>query len=972
MLRNNYQDVHMDLLNPKILPNQSLTVDALYKIDPNLNERVVYGATETAKTFQALLFAHTLCLTKPNFQCVVLRKNQTTVYPSILQSLKQHILPHGLYDHPDSPVKPHGGQNKPQWLDYPHNGARMWFGGEDDKSGKILGTEWDLALYSQCEYADPTFWQQLSGRCTGRAGNWTYNGQRYALLLGECNPSSRSHFLLNREQNGKLDMIKFVHKDNPLLFYDGEWTEYGLRTDERLRSIYTGTTYERLYLGNWSTSEGIVFPEFDPNVHIVKEQQILDEIEHNWVWTCAADHGHRHAFVWQLYCGPPDRSKLYLFKEIFKTGLDVDAMKYEVNKMLRDAMEPHGRRPEELFWTVADYRPEINLTISRNLGFDVEPADREVIPGIERLRQGLHQRKIFFNESSLAHTEDQSLVERGKPCRTVQEFEIYRYKPDAKMNGTIEDEKPDKSLDADNGIDPLRYEYFKWSEEMVERAVVSRVLPPPSWQVHMLVNRYGNPLGESYPIERKVISSHVPRKTDARQTVDRDGFTRSTGTIISPVSHLSWNLNEFNDENIVNLPASDVLNRLADQHPDIGRAIWEIHNNCVTPWTWTARMPNGKEDPIGTGILMEAADYLESVINEPIEVKLGQLIDSAFLKDHFFTETVFEREEFLNINVIDPYTARWEEREDPERGQYYQLGQEQMGKFIELTSEFIRFTPLMPQVGKPYGRSVMGASIFPMIFLLNLIKSAKKVIDTQAWPNRLATINRETLFKSGLKPQEIENLMTKLEKQVCEDMKASGKGSQFVWDAAVDVQLIGGMNRVNLDAIPMMEKILERWIIRALKQYPITFAIDSGNALSTNAEQQSEQFATAIDSLLRKLEALFRYHGNHILKHRLGGSYQGLASFELKRNNAVVRKFRTEAYAQLMTPFIQLHAAGVYTDEELRRLSIRPDLVDNMDDIITEKMPQELKDRNEERNMGPQEPEVPEDDVDVEEDDDEE
>ena len=461
-----------------------------------------------------------------------------------------------------------------------------------------------------------------------------------------------------------------------------------------------------------------------------------------------------------------------------------------------------------------------------------------------------------------------------------------------------------------------------------------------------LVDRFGNPLEYTEP---SVIAEHIESKkiiTDARQTIDEDRLGSSiTNRIISIEDDNSWTLLDIDDEHLVNYTKFNVLDKLANQHPDIGRALWEMHNNLITQWSWQARGVDGEEDPAGTEVLRRASEYLEVEIDEPVEVKLGQLVDSGFLRDHWFTETVFEGEEFLDIRVIDPVTAKWQRRDNPEgRGQHWVLGQEQLGQFIELDTTFIRFTPVIPQVSKPYGRSVWGTAVYPMVFLLGLIKSAKKVIDTQAWPNRVATISRETLAKSGMPPNEIEDLVKKLNDKVTQDMEKAGKGSQFIWDGAVALEIVGGMGRVNLDAIDMMERILERWIIRALKQYPILFAIDSGNSLSTNAEQQSEQFANATDSLLRRLEAIFNYHGNNILKHRFGGSYQGRAVFEMKRNNAIVRKFRTEAFNIQNKSFIDLHTAGAISTAELRRVSMQADLdtLNILSSNLEEELPPEL------------------------------
>ena len=466
----------------------------------------------------------------------------------------------------------------------------------------------------------------------------------------------------------------------------------------------------------------------------------------------------------------------------------------------------------------------------------------------------------------------------------------------------------------------------------------------------MLVNKFGKPLEHS---GTAVVAEHIEPKpivTDARQTIDEDRFGSgiTTNEIISIEDDNSWTLLDLDDDKLINYSKFNVLDKLANQHPDIGRALWEMHNNLITQWTWTARMPDGEEDPAGTEVLQRATDYLEMEVDEPIEVKLGQLIDSGFLKDHWFTETVFEGEEFLDIRVINPITARWQRRDDVEgRGQHWVLGQEQLGQFIELDTTFIKFTPVIPQVGKPYGRSVWGTAVYPMVFLLGLIKSAKKVIETQAWPNRVLRISRETLANSGMAQPEIEKLMKELSEQVTQDLQKAGKGSQFIWDSAVGIEIVGSMGRTNLDAIDMMERILERWIIRALKQYPILFAIDSGNSLSTNAEQQSEQFANATDSLLRRLEGTFNYHGRNILRHRLGGSYQGRAVFEMKRNNAIVRKFRTEAFNIQNKSFIDLHTAGAISTAELRRVSMQADLdtLNILSRNLEEELPPELAER---------------------------
>ena len=441
----------------------------------------------------------------------------------------------------------------------------------------------------------------------------------------------------------------------------------------------------------------------------------------------------------------------------------------------------------------------------------------------------------------------------------------------------------------------------------------------------MLVNKYGQPLTTSI--------SAAPVSAYTRQTIDEDRLGVNVfGGFISPQEGIDWKLAGFTEDRLVNMSASELLDSLADSSPDLSRALYDMHQNIVTSWTWTTE----ENDLAGNRILEDAADQMAREIKEPIPIKLGQLVDSGFLRDAFYTECIFNNQFFVDIKILDPFNARFQFRDTPERGQHWQLGQERNGQFEALDSEFIQYMPLIPRVTKPYGRSVVGSAIYPMVFLLGMIKSARQVIETQAWPNRLVTISREELAKAGLNPDEIEDLVKRLEKEVPETLKKGGKGAQFVFGREIAIEIVGAMNRVNMDAIEMMEKILERWIIRALKQYPVLFAITDGNALSTNAEQQLEQFASSIDSLLRKIEEIFSTHGTQILRNN---GNRSTAIFQLKRNNSLVERYRAERM-QLKTQSIkEWITLGMISPQEGRTLIRTPDSFENLNELLEENLP---------------------------------
>ena len=399
-----------------------------------------------------MAYVHALHMKIPGLQSIILRKEKTTVYNSILPQFVDKILPFGLDSRPANPVHPHNGKRTPTHLEY-FNGGKMVFGGEDD-SGKVLGTEWDVAFYSQCEQANFDFWQRLGRRCNGRRGGWIDNGRQRGLLLGECNPSYRKHFLKRLQTDGLLEMITVSHNDNPTLFYDGQWTALGLQTIEDLKNNLVGIEYRRGYLGEWCSAEGTVYGDYyNPEIHDLEEEEIdrrRSESDLPWTWYGGIDYGERHPFVYGLFCGPEDYSEIYLYKEIYKTGLDVDQMREEIFE-LNDTYIPEG---DDLEWVVADHKPEVNKSLQK-MGLPIKNADKEVLPGINLVKKRFNSNQLFFNKNSRDHEPDYHQVEKNFPTRTTEEIERYVHKDEDKHNGSLQDEIPIKLHD--DGLDVVRY-----------------------------------------------------------------------------------------------------------------------------------------------------------------------------------------------------------------------------------------------------------------------------------------------------------------------------------------------------------------------------------------------------------------------------------------------------------------------------------------------------------------------------------
>ena len=111
-------------------------------------------------------------------------------------------------------------------------------------------------------------WEFLAHRC-GRAGNIHVDGERWGQIYGDANPDVAHHWIPTRAKEGKLKLYNATFKDNIIFHRDGEWTSFGKKRTAHLDSMMTGIRHRRLIRGEWCSAEGLVFPEFDPNVHVI-------------------------------------------------------------------------------------------------------------------------------------------------------------------------------------------------------------------------------------------------------------------------------------------------------------------------------------------------------------------------------------------------------------------------------------------------------------------------------------------------------------------------------------------------------------------------------------------------------------------------------------------------------------------------------------------------------------------------------
>lgn len=407
-------------------------------------EVVVAGPAGTGKSRGCLEKVLMMCLSNPGMKGLILRKTAISLTSSTLATWENWVATEALAR---QDVSWYGGSAREPAAYRFRNGSRVEVAGLD-KPEKIMSSEYDLIFVDECTELNVTDWEF----CTTRLRNGRVSFQQ---LLAACNPQGPTHFLKLRSDEGRTVMLASRHQDNPRYFRpDGTMTEPGRQYMATLDAL-TGIRRLRLRDGIWAGAEGVIYDEFDPNLHII------DKMPYGWerwdrYW--AIDFGTTNPFVLQCWAEDPD-GRLYLYREIYMTKTMVEDHAKNIMSIVAPGTTWDDKGISKLApWiepkpkkVICDHDLGERMVIERYTGLRTEPAHKDVKPGIEAVqaryrRAADNKPRIFFLRGALVKR-DPLLLTAKKPCDTV-----------AEIPGYVWDERKDAPLKVDDhGQDAKRY-----------------------------------------------------------------------------------------------------------------------------------------------------------------------------------------------------------------------------------------------------------------------------------------------------------------------------------------------------------------------------------------------------------------------------------------------------------------------------------------------------------------------------------
>lgn len=400
----------------------------------------------TGKTRAALEKLH-LCAEKyPGMRGLIVRKTRVSLSESALVTWESNVVPDG------HPILEGASRSTRRAYQYP-NGSSIVIAGLD-RPTRIMSTEFDLAFVQEGIELSENEWEAVTTRLR--------NGKMpYQQIIGDTNPDRPGHWLKKRADAGRIVLLESRHEDNPVM-YDGEnWTERGLVYLSKLDAL-TGPRKARLRYGRWVQAEGVVYDNWDAQVHVIDRFDIPKTWARYWV----VDFGFTNPFVMQWWAQDQD-GRLYLYREIYLTHrLVEDHAKHALqlcgasvkNGQLvwpLDAPEP---RPRAI---ICDHDAEDRATLERHLRMPTMPAKKNISAGIQavaaRLRKaGDKKPRLFVLRDSLVER-DPALVDAKLPIGLTEEIDAYIWET---SGGRKVGEEP---VDKDNhAMDCLRYIVSHW------------------------------------------------------------------------------------------------------------------------------------------------------------------------------------------------------------------------------------------------------------------------------------------------------------------------------------------------------------------------------------------------------------------------------------------------------------------------------------------------------------------------------
>ncbi len=251
------------------------------------------------------------------------------------------------------------------------------YGGKDESSYTLIqGITLAGVMLDEVALMPRSFVEQATGRCSVTGSRFWFN----------CNPEGPQHWFYEewvKDEKGEKNRLHlhFLLDDNPSL--DPE-------IKARYERMYSGVFRERYILGRWTKAEGLVYPMFDREKHVV---DTLPERSTRHCYYVSVDYGVSNPFAAGLYDFDPIQGRAVKIKELYYKGGSTNRVDNEAYyKMLREFIGDYS-----IEYLIIDPSASSMIeTIQKYGEYMVVPADNDVLNGIQDVTKFMNTGSLLF------------------------------------------------------------------------------------------------------------------------------------------------------------------------------------------------------------------------------------------------------------------------------------------------------------------------------------------------------------------------------------------------------------------------------------------------------------------------------------------------------------------------------------------------------------------------------------------------
>ena len=288
------------------------------------------------------------------------------------------------------------------------------FGGKDEGSAAyIQGMTLAGVLLDEAALMPRSFVEQALARCSVEGSRFWFN----------CNPEGPGHWFYQewicRAEQRRALRLHFTMADNPSL---------STAMRQRYERMYTGVFHRRYILGEWCASQGLVYPMFDPQRHLLPEEN--RRYVRYWI---SCDYGTANPMSMGLW-GQWEGKYIRIAEYYYDSRAPENGGRQQTDEEYYEKLEQlaGGRLVERVI--VDPSAASFIQCIRRHGRFSVAKAVNEVVDGIRRVAGALGKGNLLFQRC----------------CKdTVREFGQYVW------DETAPGDRPRK--EHDHAMDDIRY-----------------------------------------------------------------------------------------------------------------------------------------------------------------------------------------------------------------------------------------------------------------------------------------------------------------------------------------------------------------------------------------------------------------------------------------------------------------------------------------------------------------------------------